>query len=356
MPVQIKASEVKKKMPKFSNVNGSIRPSCANLYNVYYDEDGKEILSPVVINKAAFLATSSEYNDKYYEKQNENLDTPNPKEGNDVAFLDCGVNKFCVKGSLRVVSECLDFSSCQMKDENVDLPTKITNFMNLFKEKGGFHELADRYTRQLVNGDILFRNKYAQNLKVIVHINDNENYIFDDHENDQKFFGNEDGFKRISACFEKALTEPSGFFTPRYEIYGTTNEGGEVYPSQELNMGGKKKELFRHKTMGEPNAAGIHSQKVGNALRTIDDWYTDEGNARKIPVDPYGPDKRTLKAKRRPGSGYTFYEILTGLEQLIARLEKLETPDGDCLFFGAMMVRGGVFNGNKDSKDSKNTE
>src|SRR5690606_19226259 len=48
--------------------------------------------------------------------------------------------------------------------------------------------------------------------------------------------------------------------------------GQEVFPSQELVMdrgrGDKSKTLY-----AVDGVAAMHSQKIGNALRTVDDWY-----------------------------------------------------------------------------------
>lgn len=354
MSVQkISTQEINKKMPKMSNIDGSIRPSCANIYNVASKENSEKELRPVVIKKASVLGTSSEYNPKYFDNEEDKLDTPNPQDI-EVAFLDPGVNTFCIAGSLRVVSECMNFNCCKPNENNVDLPAKVSKFMELFRDKQGFFELSKRYVRQLINGDILFRNKYSKNIKVEIRINEEKKpIIFDNHVNDQEFYGNKEGFEKLVKLFESALTDPHCFFAPHYKIYGTTNEGGEVYPSQELDMSGNGKILFRNPTMGEPHAAGMHAQKIGNALRTIDDWYSNDANVRKLPVDPYGPDKKSFKAKRRPGSGKTFYELLARIDELIERLEKSDEPDADCMFFAAMMVRGGVFSGPKEKKEAK---
>jgi len=63
--------------------------------------------------------------------------------------------------------------------------------------------------------------------------------------------------------------------------------GQEVFPSQELildrELGQKRKTLY-----DVDKVAAIHSQKIGNALRTIDTWYEGADENGPIAVEPYG--------------------------------------------------------------------
>src|SRR5690606_4172147 len=69
--------------------------------------------------------------------------------------------------------------------------------------------------------------------------------------------------------------------------------GQEVFPSQELILdrgdkkGQKSKTLYSVTDLAAnvPQAA-IHSQKIGNALRTIDTWYPDSQELGPIAVEP----------------------------------------------------------------------
>jgi len=350
MAIQVRQKDLRNNLPPMGNVNGSIRPSNANILNVFE----KREIAPVVIKEVALLGTSSEFNENYY-KENadiEKLNTPNPQTV-DIAHLEPETDTFCVQGSVNFVPQCMRFANCdENKDRAFDLATMATEVMQEMKKNGGMKELARRYATQLVNGDILFRNKYAEDLEAVVSFQDNgsQELEFDCRAED---FGNPGGIDTLAGYIEKALTEESCYFHPVYKIYGRINYGGEVYPSQELEMSNrrKKKVLFCNKFRDEPNAAGLHSQKIGNAIRTIDTWYAGFNElGRAIPVDPYGPDKSRAKAVRIPGSGETFYEILAGIDQLFERLKKQGEPDGDALFFAAMMVRGGVFSGSKKAK------
>jgi len=121
--------------------------------------------------------------------------------------------------------------------------------------------------------------------------------------------------------------------------YVRLGDGQEVYPSQELILdrgdrrGQKSKTLY---TVGE--VAGMHSQKVGNALRTIDTWYPSDEYLGPIAVEPYGSVTSQGKAYRQPQQKYDFYNLLDNW------MLKDRAPEKEQQFFVmATLIRGGVF-------------
>lgn len=342
MTIKVKKSDITKNIPHMSHSDGSIRPSNANILNVF--DNGE--MTPVVIKESTVLGTTSELNLNFFDNPQdaERLNTPNPQKV-EVAYLDPDANTFCVQGSVNFVPRCMELTAYHANpSQTFDLADLVRKVMQFMKDKGGMKTLAEKYASRLVDGSILFRNRFADDLRAVISFQngDAQALEFDCRAED---FGNREGLAVLTRHIETALTDPeqAAFFHPSYKLYGRINYGGEVYPSQELVMGGGK-ELFRNKIMGERDAAGIHSQKVGNALRTIDTWYSRYSEIKKaLPVDPFGPDKSSAKAQRRPNEGETFYEIMAGLDQLYKQLEETGEPSNDAMFFAAMMVRGGVF-------------
>ena len=116
--------------------------------------------------------------------------------------------------------------------------------------------------------------------------------------------------------------------------------GQEVFPSQELildrsnNREGKKsKTLYQ---VGD--IAGLHSQKIGNALRTIDTWYPEANQFGPISVEPFGSVTNRGKAYRQPKDKMDFYTLLDGW------VLKGKPPEvGQQHYVMAVLVRGGVF-------------
>ena len=93
------------------------------------------------------------------------------------------------------------------------------------------------------------------------------------------------------------------------------------------------------------HVAGIHSQKIGNALRTIDTWYPvdeENGNIGPIAVEPYGSVTSQGKAYRQPKQKADFYNLLDDW------VLKDKAPEmGNQHYVMATLIRGGVF-GEKD--------
>jgi len=87
--------------------------------------------------------------------------------------------------------------------------------------------------------------------------------------------------------------------------------------------------------------AAIHNVKIGNAIRTIDDWYK---NAQfPIAVEPYGSVTQMGQAYRRSRSLGDLYTLM--LDWLN---EKDNVSDEDKNFVVANLIRGGVFGGKGD--------
>ena len=86
------------------------------------------------------------------------------------------------------------------------------------------------------------------------------------------------------------------------------------------------------------NVAAIHSQKIGNALRTVDTWYPEADENGPIAVEPYGSVTTQGKAYRQPKDKQDFYNLLDGwvLKDKVPPVEQQH-------FVIATLVRGGVF-------------
>lgn len=87
--------------------------------------------------------------------------------------------------------------------------------------------------------------------------------------------------------------------------------------------------------------AALHSQKVGNALRTIDTWYPDatELGLGPIAVEPYGSVTSRGKAYRQPKVKMDFYTLLDNWVVKGKAPEEVEQQH----YVMATLIRGGVF-------------
>ena len=111
----------------------------------------------------------------------------------------------------------------------------------------------------------------------------------------------------------------------------------EVFPSQELIL--DKGKSTKSKTLyAVSGIAGIHSQKLGNALRTIDTWYPLADESGPIAVEPYGSVTTQGRAFRQPRDKTDFYTLLDNW-----LIRDQVPPAANQHFVMATLIRGGVF-------------
>lgn len=84
--------------------------------------------------------------------------------------------------------------------------------------------------------------------------------------------------------------------------------------------------------------AGMHSQKIGNAIRTIDTWHPKVDELGAIAVEPYGSVTSRGVACRQPKEKMDFYTLLDNW------VTKGQKPDvAQQHYVMAVLIRGGVF-------------
>ena len=123
--------------------------------------------------------------------------------------------------------------------------------------------------------------------------------------------------------------------------YAQVGKAQDVYPSEELVLDKNNSKTGKSKILYQINdVAGMHSQKIGNALRTIDTWYPDydEANIGPIAIEPYGAVTNLGTAYRNPKAKADFFTLF----DTFATGETLENKN-DEHYVMAVLVRGGVF-------------
>lgn len=211
--------------------------------------------------------------------------------------------------------------------------------------------LARRYALNLANGRFLWRNRISSE-KVDVRVRHLKNgelkgeWLFDSLNYSLRDFivpeGDFDKVEELAQVIEKGL---SGREYALLEVtaHARMGAGQEVFPSQELILDKGSAKGQKSKTLySVDNTAALHSQKVGNALRTIDTWYEDEEGLGPIAVEPYGSVTSQGKAYRQPKKKMDFYSLLDNWV-----LRDQPPSDQQKHFVMAILIRGGVF-GEKD--------
>jgi len=267
---------------------------------------------------------------------------------NEFAALPSGADTLKVEFTLRILGGVGEPFACGDSDARVR--QRIKEIVKDYKEQLGLGELSKRYAMNLANGRFLWRNRIgADEAEIrIVQIKKGkrgDEWKFDALAHGLADFEDSGRTDRLSE-FANLLAESLLGKDTLLEVTAFVRLGHrqQVFPSQEMiireGRGEKGKVLYCVN-----NVATMHSQKIGNSLRTIDTWYEGaEGNG-PISVEPFGSVSMQSKAWRKDG-GRDFYSLFDKW------IIKNKVPDwiGDQHYVIATLIRGGVF-GKKGSDD-----
>ncbi len=327
------------KLPSVLSFERKLEPSDALMYAGNWG--GTEKLQVqgwqiVQITKRQNRGTKSSLEHKTKPKE---LIESNLVEGDD-ANLPHGKDTLKVSFSLRIIGNVGKPFACN----EPAFDTAISGKMNLFKEEGaGIESLAFRYAYNIANGRFLWRNRVGAE-KIVVKVKTDaipEGTTFKAYDfslNDFEKNSDDIGLKKLAKVIFSGLNGDENTFSYiEVDAYVKLGNGQHVFPSQEMNMGEKKKVLFRLAVEGNECAA-IHNVKIGNAIRTIDNWYA---NAKfPIAVEPYGSVTQMGQAYRKTRDD--LYSLM------LKWLNDKETTAKDKEFVVANLIRGGVFGGKSE--------
>jgi len=264
----------------------------------------------------------------------------------DVATLPHGADTLKVQFTLRVLAGVGEPSACNDAAYRQKLVATVKGYV----QQHGLGELARRYAANLANGRFLWRNRIgAEQVEIQIARLENgepvQQWTFQalDHSTRELSASKAEAndLAELAKVIESGLADDKAHVLLRITTYARIGAGQEVFPSQELILdrgrGSKSKTLYKVDE-GNHAIAAIHSQKVGNALRTIDTWYPGAEENGPIAVEPYGSVTVQGKAYRQPKDKKDFYNLLD--EWII----KDKTPDLEQQHFViAVLIRGGVF-------------
>lgn len=232
---------------------------------------------------------------------------------------------------------------------------KLEGVVNAYVQHHGFSKLAQRYACNLANGRFLWRNRLsAEAIEVrIRHLRDgveDQAWTFDALAFSLRDFTVPDQYAdlllSLAALIEEGLATEKPVFL-EVTAYARMGAGQEIYPSQELILDqGSTQKGRKSKTLYDVNGtAALHSQKIGNALRTIDTWYpeADKLDLGPIAVEPYGSVTSRGTAYRQPKQKQDFYNLFDNWV-----LKGQEPAEEQQHFVMATLIRGGVFGESQD--------
>lgn len=244
-----------------------------------------------------------------------------------------------VSFTLRVVGGLNQPSVCNKVEFESKYREKIKNYM-----PSNIGDLANRYAYNIANGRFLWRNRVgAQEVKIIVkHKRLEKPLEFTASNYPLKSTTSEDGTViELAQLIKTGLTGDESILLS-IDAYANLGEGQRIWPSQEMVLNSPKGEKSRHLfylKIKEKNVAAMHSEKIGNALRTIDDWYPQFSETQTpIAIEAYGSVTQR---------GIAYRSSKDDFKTLLLKWLNSEGDDGirkdDKHFVVAMLIRGGVF-------------
>lgn len=243
--------------------------------------------------------------------------------------FDCDTLQVCF--TLRVLGGLNIPSSCNSPEYQKALSALVDNYT----EQHDLSELASRYAFNLANGRFLWRNRVGvENVEIQVS-NGDTTWAFDSLELGLRNFNQKEKVFELAQAIEMGLKNEKPILLT-VKAFSQLGGGQTVFPSQELVLDkGDKKSKFLYQLN---NIAAIHSQKIGNALRTIDTWHPEAEEVGPIAVEPYGSVTTRGKTYRQPKAKQDFYSLLDGWI-----LKGNEPEIEQQHYVMAMLIRGGVF-------------
>ncbi|MCK4842529.1 MAG: type I-F CRISPR-associated protein Csy3 [Methylococcales bacterium] len=243
--------------------------------------------------------------------------------------------------TLKILSGVENPSACNHEGFNQTYSEAVKGYITEY----GFSEISHRYASNLANGRFFWRNRVGSE-EVEVHVNVlnkdiSKSWVFNSLEyNIQNFDSSSSDVKELGELIAKTLSGENEFLLLEINAFAKVGKSQDVYPSEEMVLDKNNSKEGKSKILYEVNqVAAMHSQKVGNAIRTIDTWYPEfEQHQRPISIDPYGAVTNLGRAYRQPKEKKDFFSLFDRFSQG----EKLETPE-DEHFVMAVLVRGGVF-------------
>ena len=316
-------------------------PSDATFYAGHWDDKANALTwAPVVIREKSVRGTISnrlKAKDQDPAKLDAAIENPNLQTV-DVATLPVEADTLKVQFTLRVLAGAGTPSACN----NADYQAKLLQTVQGYVQQHGFAELANRYAANLANGRFLWRNRQgAEEVQVEVGVlqggKAEKSWSFKALEHNTRVLDAINAeVKELGAVIAEGLAGKRHVLLQITALV-RVGAGQEVFPSQELILdkgsSGKSKTLYQ-----VDGVAAMHSQKVGNAIRTIDTWYDGAADLGPIAVEPYGSVTTQGKAYRQPKQKMDFYTLLDNwlLKDQVPAVEQQH-------FVMAVLIRGGVF-------------
>lgn len=321
------------------------------LFGAKWDERDK-VVTPLPLREKSIRGTISNLKkaiENYPVKVNAKIENAN-LQTIDSCALGTEQDTLVLSFSLKVLGGIETPSACN----NPAFAEAYKNVATAYVEENGFKELARRYAINLANGRFLWRNRVGvEKLEVTITDGEHEPWKINNALSLKLRDFDDCGeygtlIDEISAEIADALCGRRDYLLLKVTAYALVGQAQEVYPSEEivLNKNKSKDENGRKSKIlyQVDGVAAMHSQKLGNAIRTIDTWYPEYADEnRPIPIEVYGQVTNQGRAYRQPSGKEDFYTLF---KKYLSK-GKLDNK-GQENYVMAVLVRGGVFGSKKE--------
>ncbi|WP_196223209.1 type I-F CRISPR-associated protein Csy3 [Roseibium sp. RKSG952] len=352
----------KAQLPSFLNFNRSISPSEGLMFGV-----NDENLIPVEVTNTTVRGTISSYSNVHKNAntaKSENIAKElNPKNANiqriDTAYLPLDCGRIQLDFSVVVQANSLEPSGCNESEFRAKLTALSAAYVNV----SGYHHLAKLYAWNLINGRVLWRNRFASKKSVTIKTEGTDTFSFNVDNIGSRTFNEDEMPHRFDELAQIIGDALSGKRAPLFliiSVSGDLPQRTEVYPSQEFvneDKGGKSDKegkvlssIMTKFDSKDIRQATMHSQKIGNAIRVIDHWHGSVDDLGATAIEAFGTVQSRADALRVPGKSADVYKMLEKIDDVITEIDGAGSAgelDGNIHYLMAMLVRGGVFSGGK---------
>ncbi len=313
-------------------------PSDGRLYGVEFDKRKTMAIVPLHLHEKAVRGTISNRLSAKLETDPAKIDAEVEKanlQKVDNCALPSNCDTLVLQFTLKVLPGVQNPCACN----SATFQKSCAEAVNGYIERTNFEELGLRYATSVANGRFLWRNRVgAEELEIIVKQTDgksNKNWSFDGWKIGLKSFDQKSvpDLVELGKLISETLSGKREILMLEITAFAKIGKGQEVYPSEELVTKKEEKSKVLYSIDG---IAGMHSQKIGNAIRTIDTWYGD-GVVAPIAIEAYGAVTNLGIAYRKPTQKNDFYTLFDSFGT------GGEIAEDQQHYVMAMLVRGGVF-------------
>jgi CRISPR-associated protein Csy3 len=331
------------------NYQRSLSPSKA----VFFYKTANSDFEPLQAEINHIQGQKSSYTEAYGSKNSpKNLQPQDLAYCNPVTIETCyvppTVSEHYCRFSLRVEANSLQPMICS--DQEVH--QLLSDLAEAYKQVGGYKQLAERYTKNILSGSWLWRNQHAKAIQIELLTANDKNYVIKDATQLVKGIWTKEDLKvldDIAEDMEKALTDPSVYWFADVTAKISTSFCQEITPSQafvDVKVQGEASKQYTKVMLPDGrNAVSFNAEKIGAAIQSIDDWW-EEGAEKQLRVHEYGADRRFIIAQRHPSKGNDFYSLIKRTEEFVTVLasltKKYPIPD-DIHYVMAVLVKAGMF-------------